>query len=197
MRHDIWSRRQALGNRRLATGDPESVPVGKYARSALTSLGVWNDVADKLVRADNVRSALAFIAANADAYHIDTTRFILGGDSAGAQIVAQAAIAIGTPAYAKDLALAPAIARSQLRGVVLHSGAYAADGLNFEGEFGQFLRTVFWAYLGTKDFERDPRLKQLSVIANADAAWALRYRQRASNARRSPSPTSTVLSTTL
>jgi molybdate transport system substrate-binding protein len=52
---------EALGNRRLATGDPESVPVGRYARSALTSLGVWNDVADKLVRADNVRSALAFI----------------------------------------------------------------------------------------------------------------------------------------
>ena len=51
-----------LGNGRLATGDPESVPVGKYARSALTSLGVWNDVADRLVRADNVRSALAFIA---------------------------------------------------------------------------------------------------------------------------------------
>lgn len=52
----------ALGNGRLATGDPESVPVGKYARSALTSLGVWNDVADRLVRADNVRSALVFIA---------------------------------------------------------------------------------------------------------------------------------------
>jgi molybdate transport system substrate-binding protein len=52
----------ALGKGRLATGDPQSVPVGKYARSALTSLGVWNDVADRLVRADNVRSALAFIA---------------------------------------------------------------------------------------------------------------------------------------
>ena len=52
----------ALGQGRLATGDPESVPVGRYARSALTSLGVWNEVADRLVRADNVRSALAFIA---------------------------------------------------------------------------------------------------------------------------------------
>ena len=53
----------ALGrNGRLATGDAASVPVGKYARSALTSLGVWHDVADRLVRADNVRSALAFIA---------------------------------------------------------------------------------------------------------------------------------------
>jgi molybdate transport system substrate-binding protein len=53
---------ETLGKGRLATGDPESVPVGKYARAALTSLGVWNDVADRLVRADNVRSALAFIA---------------------------------------------------------------------------------------------------------------------------------------
>jgi molybdate transport system substrate-binding protein len=53
----------ALGSSgRLATGDPDSVPVGRYARSALTSLGVWNDVADRLVRTDNVRSALAFIA---------------------------------------------------------------------------------------------------------------------------------------
>jgi molybdate transport system substrate-binding protein len=52
----------ALGDSRLATGDPDTVPVGRYARSALTSLGVWDDVADRLVRADNVRSALAFIA---------------------------------------------------------------------------------------------------------------------------------------
>jgi molybdate transport system substrate-binding protein len=53
----------ALGETgRLATGDPDSVPVGKYARAALTSLGVWKDVEARLVRADNVRSALAFIA---------------------------------------------------------------------------------------------------------------------------------------
>ena len=54
--------RAALGDSRLATGDPDSVPVGKYARSALSSLGVWNDVADRLVRADNVRAALAFVS---------------------------------------------------------------------------------------------------------------------------------------
>ncbi len=52
----------ALNGGRLATGDPDSVPVGKYARSALTSLGVWSDIVDHLVRADNVRSALAFVA---------------------------------------------------------------------------------------------------------------------------------------
>jgi molybdate transport system substrate-binding protein len=52
----------ALGNGRLATGDPDSVPVGRYARAALTSLGVWDDVADRLVRAEDVRHALMFVA---------------------------------------------------------------------------------------------------------------------------------------
>ncbi len=52
----------ALGKGRLATGDPDSVPVGRYARQALTTLGVWNDVADRLVRAEDVRHALMFVA---------------------------------------------------------------------------------------------------------------------------------------
>jgi molybdate transport system substrate-binding protein len=52
----------ALGTGRLATGDPDTVPIGRYARSALTSLGVWDEIADRLVRADNVRSAMMFVA---------------------------------------------------------------------------------------------------------------------------------------
>jgi molybdate transport system substrate-binding protein len=52
----------AIGKSRLATGDPDSVPVGRYARSALTTLGVWGEVADRVVRADNVRVALAYVA---------------------------------------------------------------------------------------------------------------------------------------
>jgi molybdate transport system substrate-binding protein len=38
------------------------VPVGRYARSALTTLGVWDEVAPRLVRAENVRAALAYVA---------------------------------------------------------------------------------------------------------------------------------------
>jgi len=52
----------ALGQGRLATGDPDSVPVGRYAKQALTTLGVWNDVVDRLVRAEDVRHALMFVA---------------------------------------------------------------------------------------------------------------------------------------
>jgi molybdate transport system substrate-binding protein len=53
---------ETIGKSRLATGDPDSVPVGRYARSALTTLGVWGDVADRVVRTDNVRVALAYVA---------------------------------------------------------------------------------------------------------------------------------------
>jgi molybdate transport system substrate-binding protein len=51
-----------LGDGRLATGNPDSVPVGKYAKIALTKLGVWTEVQDKIAAADNVRAALALVA---------------------------------------------------------------------------------------------------------------------------------------
>jgi molybdate transport system substrate-binding protein len=52
----------ALGGGRLSVADPDSVPAGKYARTALTSLGVWNSVVDHLVQAENVRVALAYVS---------------------------------------------------------------------------------------------------------------------------------------
>ena len=51
----------ALGNSRLAIGDPDGVPAGRYAHEALTKLGVWVIVADHLARTDSVRSALALV----------------------------------------------------------------------------------------------------------------------------------------
>jgi molybdate transport system substrate-binding protein len=50
-----------LGSGRLVTGDPDSVPIGRYAHEALANLGVWDEVSARLVRADSVRSALAFV----------------------------------------------------------------------------------------------------------------------------------------
>ena len=52
----------ALGEGRLATADPDSVPAGMYVRAALTKLGVWQRVSDRLVRGENVRAALAYVA---------------------------------------------------------------------------------------------------------------------------------------
>ena len=46
----------------LALADPDHVPGGRYARAALIWLEAWAGVQDRLVRADNVRAALAFVA---------------------------------------------------------------------------------------------------------------------------------------
>ncbi len=53
---------QALAGGRLAMGDPDSVPAGRYARSALERLGFWPALSGHLALTDNVRSALAFVA---------------------------------------------------------------------------------------------------------------------------------------
>jgi molybdate transport system substrate-binding protein len=46
---------------RLAVGDPASVPAGIYAKQALTKLGAWDSVANRLAPAENVRAALFLV----------------------------------------------------------------------------------------------------------------------------------------
>jgi molybdate transport system substrate-binding protein len=47
---------------KLAMANTDSVPAGKYGKAALTKLGVWDAVAGRVVQADNVRAALAFVS---------------------------------------------------------------------------------------------------------------------------------------
>ncbi len=51
----------ALGGGRLAVADTRAVPAGKYAKAALTALGVWRSVAGRLAPAEIVRAALALV----------------------------------------------------------------------------------------------------------------------------------------
>jgi molybdate transport system substrate-binding protein len=51
-----------LGDGRLAMANTDSVPAGKYGKAALTKLGVWDAVKDRIVQADNVRAALQLVS---------------------------------------------------------------------------------------------------------------------------------------
>jgi len=53
---------ELLGTNRLAMADPDHVPAGKYARSALEALGAWTGVSSKIARTENVRAALILVA---------------------------------------------------------------------------------------------------------------------------------------
>ncbi len=51
----------ALDGGKLALGDPDSVPAGRYAKAALESLKQWTALEPAIVRTKDVRAALAFV----------------------------------------------------------------------------------------------------------------------------------------
>ena len=59
-----------LGAGPLAMADPDSVPAGRYGKAALETLGAWNAVAPHVVRAENVRAALALVERGAAPFGI-------------------------------------------------------------------------------------------------------------------------------
>lgn len=46
--------------KRIAIGTPETVPAGKYAKQALQSQGIWNNIEAKLIFTKDVRQVLAY-----------------------------------------------------------------------------------------------------------------------------------------
>jgi molybdate transport system substrate-binding protein len=53
---------KALAGGKLAMGNVDSVPAGKYGKAALEKLGAWDGVKDKIAQADNVRAALLLVS---------------------------------------------------------------------------------------------------------------------------------------
>lgn len=52
---------RALGKGRLAMASPEAVPAGRYGKEALTALGVWPSVRQRIANSENVRAALLLV----------------------------------------------------------------------------------------------------------------------------------------
>ena len=52
----------ALKGGRLAMGEVNSVPAGKYAKAALEKLGVWTAVQKQAAYSENVRAAMVFVS---------------------------------------------------------------------------------------------------------------------------------------
>jgi acetyl esterase/lipase len=116
-------------------------------------------------------AALRFLQENAERFGLDASRFFLAGDSAGAQIAAQLAAAIGSPDYAAGLRLKPSIAREHLRGAILFCGFHDLEAINPSGAFGGLLRTATWSYFGAKDLTGDRRAAEFSTVNNVSSAF--------------------------
>jgi acetyl esterase/lipase len=139
------------------------------AARGYTTVGVNYSLAPRRTYPTPVRqlnTALAYLTQNAGRLHIDSSKFILAGDSAGAQIAAQTAVVISASSYAEALGIAPSIERSQLRGVILYCGFYDFD-VKIKRSLHLLLwsniRTIFWSYFGAKDYLNNPRYAQFLV----------------------------------
>lgn len=115
-------------------------------------------------------AALAYIRANAARLGIDPARIFLAGDSAGAQIAAQTALVVSDPSYARRIGVQPGLPREALRGVLLFCGPYDPGTMSFDGPFGDFMRTVIWSYVGTRN-PGDPRIAQMAVTPHVTSAF--------------------------
>lgn len=66
---------------RIAVGNPDSVPAGRYAKAALERAGLWEELSPKYVHGTNVRQVLAYIArGEADAGFVYKTDALQGKD---------------------------------------------------------------------------------------------------------------------
>ena len=45
----------------IALGNPKTVPAGKYAKQALTELGVWKQIEDQVILAKDVRQVITYV----------------------------------------------------------------------------------------------------------------------------------------
>jgi molybdate transport system substrate-binding protein len=53
---------KVLAGGRMAMGNVDAVPAGKYGKAALEKLGAWDGVKDKIAQAESVRAALLLVA---------------------------------------------------------------------------------------------------------------------------------------
>lgn len=63
--------------KRIAIGNPASVPAGRYTQLALEKTGQWQSLQDKFIHTQNVRQALDYVARN----EVDVG-FVYGSDAA-------------------------------------------------------------------------------------------------------------------
>jgi acetyl esterase/lipase len=119
-----------------------------------------------------VSAALDHLVAHADRLHVDTDRVVLAGDSAGAHIASQTALAISDDGYAEAAGLPQALDAQQLRGVVLACGAFDLTIPDYsDGMLGRVQRNLLWAYTGEKDFDQDPRIAYASIPQHVTSAY--------------------------
>jgi len=117
--------------------------------------------------------ALQYLQANAGRLLIDPDRIALAGDSAGAQIAAQAGALVTTLGYADAVGITPTITPAQLRGLILACGPYDLQLVRHPtSPAGRlFMQVALQAYSGKRRFLDDPAFAAWSITDHVSTAF--------------------------
>lgn len=130
------------------------------AAEGYTTVGLDYTVAPEAVYPTAIRQltdTIAYLLDHADRYGVDTTRIVLAGDSAGAQLASQLAAMATNPDYEDLVGIDSALNAGQLVGVLLNCGVYELDGMAKLTGIGAWgFKIALWAYTGTKDWSQEP-----------------------------------------
>lgn len=119
-----------------------------------------------------VSKALAFLSAQGGKLGIDTSRIVLAGDSAGAQIAAQTAAVTVNPDYARRVGIVPGVRPSQIAGTLLHCGVCDVTRMGGGGGIlGWFVKSTTWAYSCKRNWRDAKGFDTMSVAPNVTAAF--------------------------
>jgi molybdate transport system substrate-binding protein len=118
--------------KRIAIGNPASVPAGRYAKGALEAAKLWEPLLPKFVYADSVRQALAYVArAEAAAGFVYATDAGIEKD----KVRVAAEVPVATPIFYPIAQVAssrnPALAREFLAYVLSPAGQKQLAGFGF------------------------------------------------------------------
>ncbi|GGD34770.1 alpha/beta hydrolase [Flavobacterium orientale] len=118
-----------------------------------------------------LNNALTFIASGSHQLPADTSFVVLAGDSGGAMLTAATAALITNPTYAQQLDITAGLQPNQLKGLLLFCGIYDISKIEVSDDFGGFMQTVSWAYLGEKNIEAINNLDEISVPTHITATF--------------------------
>lgn len=96
---------------------------------------------------------------------LDMSNVILAGDSAGAHIAAQAALLATNPLYEKELGVASALKKENLKTILLYCGPYNVEQiLTVEKPLLQFFTSrIGWAMLGDKHWQKGEAISTTTI----------------------------------
>lgn len=149
------------------------------AAEGYTTVGLDYTVGPEAVYPTAIRqlsASIAYLLDNADRYGIDTTRIVLAGDSAGAQLASQLAAMATNPDYELLVGIDSALTADQLVGVILNCGVYELDGMAKLTGIGAWgFKVALWAYTGTKNWSEEAPGALMSSLEFATADFPATY----------------------